>query len=97
MINERLNPRVPALIRIKAIRRALKGSIEERDENRREVRPSCSTRGLVNRNPITIDIGIHIPIAYEEVERREEKGVVIGEMIKECGAFNGIRMDVEVG
>jgi len=88
---------VPALICEIASGRALKGSVEEGGKYRREVRPGCCARGLMNRNPIAIDIGIHVPIANEEVEGREKEGVIFGESVQKCGAFNGIRMDVEVG
>jgi len=49
-------------------RRALKGGVEEGDENGREMRPSGSSGGRMNRDPIASRIGIHIPITNEEVK-----------------------------
>jgi hypothetical protein len=87
---------VSALIREETIGRTLKSSVEKGGEDRRKMRPSCRTRGLMNGNLITIDIGIHIPIADKEVKRRKEKRVVVRKGIEESGTFNGIRMSIDV-
>src|SRR6185295_521368 len=83
VINARLHPRVPALIREILVREALKGGVKEGGKDGREMRPSGSSGGRINRDPIASRIGIHIPITNEEVKGGEKERVFFREGIEE--------------